>query len=830
MKFYAKNLIKFFLLIILYPLTCNASKNPIQWNLNRTFQIPVISGRTYSVTYTFTNQLPLQLVKPLIISKNASPSNEFTYIDNCSGRKLLPNQNCTVSIILSPQTSGPKHVQLTIGGYDNNLVRVPEIRSFGIGNAESLNSVIGATTQSLPYQTGLGMTNDFTFTFTNYDRVTATNVVSNVSQTSNGTLTITSNTCSPDGNPGTILNRANNGSCVITGTYSPSTEDGEQTVTATINFDGANGSPASTFTYTTFTQGDANLVGSLITPDYLPPIMTPSGSTYPTYFLFTNQGPDDVTFSGANVGTITCVTGDNTPCGTCNSSTCNGNFVPGSFSSSCTTSLAKPSPGLAACELQASFSAPAATDPVTKYTITASVDYSINSVAQTPATISTAGTVVTSRPTTRTIKLVNNCGFNVWYSFHGASVAGNCSKETGLGCNDGNSCDQANGSCYWTNPNPDSGYSFEIAPSGGVSYATIPAFNYGGVQWSGNVSARLNCTDSSCAQAGCGNVGGNASCPPGVGFNQPSTLAEFTMNVASADSYDVETINGFHVPISIQPVYYFDNTSPTLATPNNYTCGTPGNSVANNGFGACNWQNVNLPKPSGGTGKSSGYYWVTGGGNTCDITSGSAQCSNSGQICGIAINNSTDTLSTVCGNFLGYWTADQICSYTNISATIDNFFGCSTKIATLPEAAGLPFPSGATLYDLFSCVVPNADPYPLYNSCYNSYPNSSTSEIQTCCGCVNWWDSSVTGGQTIQANDNAQSCGTQVDPVWTTYVQPLVQWMKAACPSIYTYQFDDKTSGFSCSNNLPNSANSVGYIITFCDGNSGLPSSITDGR
>lgn len=833
MKKSIKIILSILLVCTLLPLTSNAGKNPIKWSLNRTFQIPVIAGRSYSITYTFTNQLPLQLIKPFVVYKYASPSSEFTYDDNCSGLKLQPNQTCTVTINLNPVVSGKKTVQLTMGGYDDNRVKLPEIITQSYSSSSSANSVVATTTQSLPYQTSIGNSNNFTFTYTNYDSVPATNVISNVTQSSGGTLTITNNTCSPSGSPGTIPSKADNGFCIISGTYSPSTASGNQTVTGTITFDGAKGSPASTYTYTTYAAGDANLVASLITPDYLPPIMTPSGSTYPTYFLFTNDGPDDVTFSGSNVGTLTCETSDHISCGTCDKNSCTGNFVSGSFTSSCTNSLPQPNPGLAACELQANFNAPAATNPVTSYTITATVDYSVNSTPQSPATISTTGTVVSTLPTTRTVKLVNNCSFPVWYSFHGASVSGTCSTTTGLGCSPGTSCDQANGNCYWTNPAPDSGYSYELTANGGISFATIPAYNYGGVQWSGNVSARLNCTGSSCAQAGCGNVGGNASCPPGVGFTQPSTLAEFTMNVSSSDSYDVETINGFQVPISMQPVYYFDGSSTILATPNNYTCGTPGSFTTTNGFGACNWENVNLPTPSGGTGKSSGYYWVTGGGTSCNIASGTEQCGSSGQLCGIAIDNSTNALTTVCGDFLGYWTADQICSYSSLPSSVESFFNCGTQISTLPESAGLSFPTGATLYDLYKCHVPNNDPYPLYNSCYNSYSGSSSSQLETCCGCVNWWDPSVTGGQSIGSNDNAQSCGSQIDPVWTTYVQPLVQWMKATCPSIYTYQFDDKTSGFSCSNNLPNSANSVGYIITFCEGNSGLPQTVPatiDGR
>ena len=39
------------------------------------------------------------------------------------------------------------------------------------------------------------------------------------------------------------------------------------------------------------------------------------------------------------------------------------------------------------------------------------------------------------------------------------------------------------------------------------------------------------------------------------------------MNKTPADSYDVEVINGFHIPISMEP-------GPYVAA-NNYSCGTP---------------------------------------------------------------------------------------------------------------------------------------------------------------------------------------------------------------------------------------------------------------
>lgn len=817
------------LTILLYPITTIASKNPIKWQLNRTLQTPLVTGRTYTITYTFTNQIPLRLIKAINISKLSSPVSEFSYVDNCSGKFLNPNETCTVDVTITPLSSGAKYFQLTIDGYSKDQVKLPEITTIAIGSAAT--GVVSNTSQSLAYQMTQGTNGSFTFTFTNEGSTEATNVIGSLSQT-NGTASILENTCGDSASPGTIANKANNGSCYISGNYSASVL-GEQTVTATLTFSNADGSPSTAQTYTDVVSSSesGDILGSLISPYYLPPVMT-QNTAFPTKFLFTNVSTNQVDLSGTNVGSVSCLDNNSNSCGTCDSSGCTGTLS--SFSSSCNDYLPYTSPA-AACELQATFTSPAATSPITSYTLTASVPYTGD---DSPATIKTTGTVVTTLPTTRTITVINDCDFDVWFSLNGASVPGSCSTTTSLGCPDGASCNTNKGTCFWSNPAPNSAGSgatpYNLVKNGGENTVTILANNIGGVQWSGNISASLNCNNtSSCQQAGCNNAGGSSSCYPGQGFTQPATEAEITMNVSSSDSYDVGTINGFHIPVTMQPVYYDDGTTEIAATANGYTCGSPGaygSDATNNSFGSCDWSTVSLPSPASGTGHSSGYYWVTTGGSPCDISNASSQCGST-QLCGIAIDTSTDALSTICGNFLGYWTGDQVCSYSNLPSSIESFFGCSTKLSTLSSAASLPFPSGATLYDLMSCSVPNNDPYPLYNSCYNSYANSSTSQIQTCCGCVDWWDvPSTTSPGNIGSNPDTQSCGTQIDPVWTQYIQPMVQWMKNACPSAYTYQFDDKTSGFSCSNNLPNESNSVDYVITFCKGNTGLPSGITDGR
>jgi hypothetical protein len=130
-----------------------------------------------------------------------------------------------------------------------------------------------------------------------------------------------------------------------------------------------------------------------------------------------------------------------------------------------------------------------------------------------------------------------------------------------------------------------------------------------------------------------------------------------------------------------------------------------------------------------------------------------------------------------------------------------------------------------------ACAVPKGDIEPTFNSCYLTYSGVPSNNQLPCCGCIDWW--TVSG---IGANSDTQSCTQpgqstpQTDPVWNTNLQNGVAWLKKACPSAYTYPFDDKSSTFSCTNTIPGEPNSVGYTITFCQGNTGLPATKNEGR
>ena len=53
------------------------------------------------------------------------------------------------------------------------------------------------------------------------------------------------------------------------------------------------------------------------------------------------------------------------------------------------------------------------------------------------------------------------------------------------------------------------------------------------------------------------------------------------------------------------------------------------------------------------------------------------------------------------------------------------------------------------------------------------------------------------------------------NPAWNDRVKPTLWWLKKACPSAYTYPFDDMSSTFTCKN-MQNNVNSVNYQISFC--------------
>lgn len=730
------------------------AKDPIAWRQFQTFPPEtLISGGTYVADYYFINQIPFTLSQPLIIEKTSN-SHEFSYTDLCSGKKLAYLETCRVSIYFRPTTPGMKTVQLT-EKYDFNRVPLPILSTLATAKLSSRPIIVGQVTQPLPSTLTLTSSAPWKITYTNIGTAPATVVHVTVSEP------VYQTNC-----PFMLTNVPPFNSCDVQGTFT-ATSPGVHTIQTVFSY--AQGAPVVQETSTTVPSGGA-LVCTAAVP--LAP-QTLTNSTAPVTLLCTNQGDLPVTITGRTLGLPAAG---------------QGSFTLDPGGDSCTIPSLPPG---GACQLKGIYNAPAA--PTTDVTISLSVNYGTSSTAST----STTTDVVTTITNLRNINLVNQCNFDVWWSMVGGAVA-NTSCTTTSDCpggvNGGSTC--VGGSCKYNNYGPRTG-EYHLPANGGTASTQIiqTDASVGGILWSGAISASTQCDDltKTCANNACQNNGGTTSCAPGVGFAQPATQAEFTLLLTGAgnvDSYDITQVNGFSIPISMasnQPA-------------SGYTCGTAGNNVAAGGLNACSFSNVSPP--------TNMYYWVSLTGIPCTPQN---TCALSGQICGLAFSPTLNNFTKNCGDFLGYWAANQICqTRPDFSSPFGDSFTCNQYLST-------PFPSSTyTLTQLLKCSPPSATA-PLFNSCYLSYPGATGTELMQCCGCTNW-SGIATPSQACPAG--------QVDPQWTQYVQPLIQWMKQACPTAYAYPYDDVSSSFKCTADA-----TTQYTITFCPGGgTGLPAGKTDGR
>lgn len=364
---------------------------------------------------------------------------------------------------------------------------------------------------------------------------------------------------------------------------------------------------------------------------------------------------------------------------------------------------------------------------------------------------------------TRTFTLINNCADTIWFkatSGAAPTMGGVPHCTTNSHCTIGSACDVSNGICYWVIPTPGNG-DFRITPNGGRNSLTFPFLNNNNAfVWSGNLGACLNgtCNDpaSYCDAHGCSTPGGS-----------PETKAEFTLSKTGMDFYDVEVINGFNLPVAVYP-------KTTSFTSDPYFCGSPGATQAMTETADCSWR---FSPPS------LHYNWVEAGGIPC---SSHGDCTSTpGTICGLSNNiGQNPRFKQTCGKSFGYWTANQVCG-------VDQGFG-----APFNCNQQLPAPNaGNIMWNLYACN--NGIP-----SCYQDGATTN------CCGCANWRDH----GLDVPAN--TKQC-TSSNSMWVSNVQPGLQWLKAACPSVYTYPYDDMSSTFIC--NLSSGGNNVlNYDIVWC--------------
>eukprot|EP01090_Pellita_catalonica_P004287 TRINITY_DN14113_c0_g1_i1.p1 TRINITY_DN14113_c0_g1~~TRINITY_DN14113_c0_g1_i1.p1 ORF type:complete len:374 (+),score=19.98 TRINITY_DN14113_c0_g1_i1:3-1124(+) len=343
-------------------------------------------------------------------------------------------------------------------------------------------------------------------------------------------------------------------------------------------------------------------------------------------------------------------------------------------------------------------------------------------------------------------------------------VQNNCSESVWIGYTGGYTQDCAGGSCptgqYCDTARhppgcfwslPINAQNSKLLSAHSVSILlTAPAA--GNVKWSGNIFAKTSCDSSgkSCA----------------TGESGPVSLAEFTFIVDGVDTYDISLINGVNVPISMEP-------SPHQILPppssNPYFCGNPGGVIAhNNSLVGCSWK---FDTQINGLDLSTYLTMVSSGGVLCSKNS---ECAG-GKVCGIALPKKMRS----CGEKLGYWTADELCAGTEFE---------------YPVACGKAVPGQGTQAELYGCSGANAQ------SCYQA------SSGESCCGCPHW----KFNGKILP---EGISCHHTND-AWEKIALPFAHYVKQACPSGYSFPFDDATSTFQCM--TTSKPNTCSYTITFC--------------
>ena len=396
------------------------------------------------------------------------------------------------------------------------------------------------------------------------------------------------------------------------------------------------------------------------------------------------------------------------------------------------------------------------------------------------AVVVLSATVAVAGDGNRTLTFVNSCPSQTLRIGVNGGFVEKCSGS-GNTCPAGTSCLIQGGKpkgCFWDLPTFDR----VLAPGGSVAVA-VDNKAHKSTKWSGNFYASSGCDSNgeNCQAGACP----SGTCPTGVGPNGPTTLAEITMQDDGVDTYDVSLINGVNVPIAIGPTALpLLDAVKTAANSNPYYCQEAGSAAASGtGLSACTWSFT--PPTVGGVSTADRLPLVTTGGAACG---GGATCS-SGQVCGYPVGATQAQQS--CGTQLGWWSADELC--IAISSGLGAPFNCNTKVT-----------GQGTQKDLYACAGPTAGV-----SCY------SASAPDTCCGCPSW----KAGGSALPlaagfscANTNAQ---------WTSLSEPFAKFLKDACPTGYSFPYDDGTSTFTCASNASPSKtdpNSVGYTVTFCPG------------
>lgn len=326
------------------------------------------------------------------------------------------------------------------------------------------------------------------------------------------------------------------------------------------------------------------------------------------------------------------------------------------------------------------------------------------------------------------------------------------------------------------------------------------------VQWSGNYYVKK------CA-------GGICPVPPstpGTGSSYAAeTLAEVTYQHNAVDYYDVSIINGANYAMQFGPSAAERTPDPANA----YTCGTAGSMSSMAGTPATNpggylpastWAfspgAANFPTGVNIADSPSSYYAVVEPAlpvaTSCSLQSDCAAAGSSGPQCGWdysqVVTGTFAFSARVCGTFHSWATADQVYGWNN-TATNMAPFSLQTALAVAPAFNAQ---SSVSVGDLQLCV----------NNTYSSYTTPKPANQPD--GTVNMSHALACGGTDWVGVTRPSTAYTTLNPDWVSYVLPTISWLKAACPTCYTYPYDDMSSTFTCARNLNAlGGNTLNYTI-----------------
>ncbi|MFD2377254.1 hypothetical protein ACFSTJ_07065 [Ottowia pentelensis] len=86
------------------------------------------------------------------------------------------------------------------------------------------------------------------------------------------------------------------------------------------------------------------------------------------------------------------------------------------------------------------------------------------------------------------------------------------------------------------------------------------------------------------------------------------------------------------------------------------------------------------------------------------------------------------------------------------------------------------------------------------------------------CGGTDWNASNIIFNPSTAPITRPAESHTTSNPTWMQYVYPTIAWLKMACPTCYTFPYDDESSTFNCEQDLNSQGtNTLDYTLQVDD-------------